>query len=231
MATTTLSVPSIGLQLPKSWGTRQNMIQILSNGFKKYGKFFKQASETSNLPIEVLMSFAVTESNMNPNASTGLTTGMMQWNRADGYANKVLETEYKLGRLSKAEQDILKRKGVKWDSTGKFAPITASQQLDPELNILIGSIYLGQYADSIVKGQQLPAFAVDNGILRIDRMIPLYNTGEGSRYSKEAINKVHATPMETAKNSTGVTSAYINKILGKDGSMDVLTKELASLIS
>jgi len=230
MATSTLSVPAAGLKLPSGWGRRADMIKVMNKGWDKYGKFFKQAAETSKLPVQVIMSFAAVESTMNPSAATGATTGLMQWNRNDGFANKTLETEFKLGRLSDAEKDILKRKGVKWNASGKFQPITASQQLDPELNILIGSIYLGQYADSIVKGQQLTPFAVDNGQLRIDRMIPLYNTGEGSKYSKNAINKVHATPLETALNSPGVTRDYIHKILGVDGAMDVLTNELKDTI-
>ncbi len=231
MATSTLSIPSDGLKLSPSWGNRAVMNQVLTKGWNKFGKFFKQASETSNVPVEVLMSFALVESTMNPNAATGLTTGLMQWNRAPGYADKTLETEFKLGRLSDREKEILKRKGVKWDANGKFTPITAAQQLDPELNILIGSIYIGQYMDSIVKGKALAPFAVDNGVLRIDRIIPLYNTGEGSRFSKDAINKIHPTPLATAQNSTGVTKDYINKILGKDGAMDVLTKELAGKLA
>lgn len=230
MAVSTLSVPTVGLKLPATWGSRPIMEKVLKDGWNKYGKFFKQASELTNVPLSVLMSFAVVESTMNPNAKTGLTSGMMQWNRADGFANKMLETEFKLGRLSEKEKEVLKKKGVKWDANGKFTPITASQQLDPELNILIGAIYLGQYMDSIVKGKELPAFAVEDGILRVDRIIPLYNTGEGSKYSKDAINRVHKTPVETANNATGVTRDYIHKILGKDGSMDVLTKELKDVI-
>jgi hypothetical protein len=230
MAVSTLSVPVAGLKLPSGWGTRKGMIQVLTNGWTKYGKFFKQASDATNVPVQVIMSFAVVESTITPTAATGFTTGMMQWNRDKGYADAVLSTEFKTGRLNDKEKEVLKRKGVKWDAAGKFQPITASQQLDPELNILIGAIYLGQYMDSIIKGKQLPSFAVDNGILRIDRMIPPYNTGEGSNFTKAAINKTHATPLQTAQNSPGVTRDYVNKILGVDGSMDVLTKELKDLI-
>jgi hypothetical protein len=230
MAVSTLSIPSAGLKLPSGWGTRPVMVQVLSKGWKNYGKFFKSVSEMTNVPIQVLMSFAVVESTMNPNASTGDTTGLMQWNRAKGYADAVLTNEFKMGRLNDKEKEVLKRKGVKWDAKGVFQPITASQQLDVELNILIGAIYIGQYMDSIIKGKQLAPFAVDNGQLRIDRIIPPYNTGEGSKFTQEAISKKHATPLQTALNSTGVTKDYINKILGVNGAMDVLTKELKDLI-
>ena len=230
MATSTLSIPSAGLKLPSGWGTRTSMVDVLKKGWTKYGKFFKQASDLTNVPVQVLMSFAVVESTMNPSAKTGFTTGMMQWNRDKGYADVVLSNEFRMGRLSDKEKEVLKRKGVKWDATGKFQPITAEQQLDVELNILIGAIYLGQYMDSIIKGKQLTPFAVDNGALRIDRIIPPYNTGEGSNFSIAAINKTHATPLQTAQNSPGVTRDYINKILGVNGAMDVLTKELKDLI-
>lgn len=230
MAVSTLSIPSAGLKLPSGWGNRTSMVQVLTKGWTKYGKFFKQASELTNVPIQVLMSFAVVESTMNPSAATGFTTGMMQWNRNKGYADAVLSNEFRMGRLSDKEKEVLKRKGVKWDATGKFQEITASQQLDVELNILIGAIYLGQYMDSIIKGKQLAPFTVDNGVLRIDRMIPPYNVGEGSSFAKDAINKVHATPLQTAQNSPGVTRDYVNKILGVNGAMDVLTKELKDII-
>jgi hypothetical protein len=154
----------------------------------------------------------------------------MQWNRDKGYADAVLTNEFRTGRLNDKEKEILKRKGVKWDATGKFQPITAQQQLDVELNILIGAIYLGQYMDSIIKGKQLPPFAVDNGILRLDRIIPPYNTGENSNFTKAAINKIHATPLQTAQNSPGVTRDYVNKMLGVNVAMDVLTKELKDII-
>jgi len=231
MATSTLLVPAAGLKLPSGWGRRADMVNILTKGWNKYGKFFKQAAETSKVPVQVLMSFALVESTMNPSADTGATTGMMQWNRTPGYADKVLTTEFKLGRMSEAEKEILKRKGVKWSSAGVFQPITAAQQLDPELNILIGSIYLGQYADSISKGVQRAPFSVDNGELRIDRIIPLYNTGEGSDDSLNAINKKFATPLLTAQNAKKtITRDYIHKILGVDGAMDVLTKELKDIV-
>lgn len=242
MATTSVvSVPVMGLTAPpKSVGSREYLASVIKKAWTKYGTFFKNASETSKLPVPLLMSWAFVESSFSPTANAGYpiegskyksTAGMMQWDRRKGYADAVLTREFKLGRMSEAEKEVLKRKGVKWTAEGVFSPITEAQALDPELNILIGSIYLGQYADSITgKGQQ-PAFATENGVLRIDRMIPLYNTGEGSKDSLNAISKKFKTALETANNaSRPVTSDYIHKILGKNGTMDVMTKELKDLI-
>lgn len=227
----TIAVPVIGMKSPASKGTRAQMAKSLKGGWDKYGKFFKQAAEASNLPVQLLMSFAFVESTMNPNAATGATTGLMQWNRSPGYADAMLTREFKMGRMNAKEKEILKRKGVKWTADGIFSPITAVQQLDPELNILIGAIYLGQYADSIAKGVQQPIFAVEDGVLRIDRIIPLYNTGEGSSDSLAARSKKWATPVLTASNASNpITRNYGHIILGKDGTMDILTKELKDIV-
>jgi len=240
MATSTVSIPVNGLVAPSGVGSRPVLASAIKNAWIKYGKYFKQASETSNIPIPILMSWAFVESSFKPTANAGYvvegsnyksTAGMMQWDRRKGYADAVLTREYKLGRLSEAEKEILKRKGVKWDANGVFSPITDTQQIDPELNILIGSIYLGQYADSITGKGKLPEFATENGVLRIDRIIPLFNTGENSSDSLAAISKKHATAVQTANNaSRPVTKDYIRKILGTGGTMDVLTKELKDVV-
>ena len=240
MATSTVLVPVSGLKAPKGVGSREALAGAIKKAWNKYGKFFQQASETSKIPIPILMSWAFVESSFNPTANAGYaipgstyksTTGLMQWDRRKGYADKVLTREFKLGRMSEKEKEILKRKGVKWTADGTFSPITETQQIDPELNILIGSIYLGQYADSITGEGQKPAFATENGILRIDRIIPLFNTGENSDDSKDAIAKKHATAVDTASNAKKtVTRDYIHKILGVGGTMDIMSKELKDII-
>ena len=228
MGTYTLSAPISGLNAPKSTtGTREYFASHLRKQWKAYGKYFAPISVMTKVPIEMLVSWAFVESNFNPKANTGATSGMMQWDRREGYADKVLTREFKLGRLSEAEKTLLKKHGVKWSKEGVFSPITAQQQLDPELNILIGAIYLGQYADSIAQGVQKPEFATENGEVRIDRMIPLFNAGENSKDSLNAYSKKFKSPLETANNATAtVTRDYIHKILGKNGSMDLLTAEL-----
>jgi soluble lytic murein transglycosylase-like protein len=229
MATSTVLIPQAGLKLPSKWGRRDNMVTYYKKGLEKYGKFFQQASETSKIPVSLLMAFAIVESGMNPNANTGLTTGMMQWNR--NYADEYLTYEYKLGRMSEKEKEILKRKGLKWDANGKFAPITAQQQLDPELNILIGSIYLGQYADSIIGGKKSKnIWGKDGDIIRLDRIITVYNLGPYHRDSIRAMT-TNTSPLELANSVNNTTSTYIHKILGKDGALDVASKEFKDLIS
>jgi soluble lytic murein transglycosylase-like protein len=224
-----LGVPNLKLQSPEKWGNRKAIKDVISKGWAKYGKYFKQASETSNIPVEILTAFAAVESNITP-AQNGATAGIMQWNRLEGYANKVLSNEFKLGRMSEKEKEILKRKGVKWDANGNFQPITASQQLDPELNILIGSIYIGQYADSLFKGKkEFGNWGMSDDKIHMDRIIVHYNTGGGNKDGELARSgKYSSDQLAGLVNST--TSAYIKKFLGVNGAMDIITSDLKDVV-
>jgi len=135
------------------------------------------------------------------------------------YAKSNLEKEYAEKRLTEAEQKKLASYGIKF-TNGKTRAITNSDQLKAELNILIGSIILGQMADE--------KWATDsNGSLRLDRMIAVYNAGAYGDTGKKARLGEYATPYDLSKAVNPTTSAYINKILGKDGAMDILTSDLA----
>lgn len=230
MALTSVNIPVKELKSPPSWGSREAIKNLIGKGWAKYGKYFQQASQTSNIPVEMLVAFATVESGMNPNAATGPTTGMMQWNRNDGYANAILEYEFKNGRMSEAEKAILKRKGVKWDASGKFAPITAAQQLDPELNILIGSIYLGQYADSMFRGEkESTLWGGKDGVTHLDRIVVVYNTGGGGKDGQKARSgQLDTVSLANSVNPT--SSAYIKKIMGVGGALDIITKEFKGVI-
>lgn len=241
MATSTVLIPQAGLKLPSGWGRRDNMVKMYKDGLLKYGNFFKQASETSKIPVSLLMAFAIVESGLNPKANAGekmegspwrSTAGLTQWDRRKGYADKYLSNEFKLGRMSEKEKEILKRKGVKWDAQGNFAPITAEQQLDPELNILIGSIYVGQYADSIYGGKKDDVeWGKDGDVIRLDRIITVYNRGGGGKDGLNARSKKYPTALALSKVVHPNASTYIHKIMGKDGALDVATKEFKDLIS
>jgi len=233
MALTSINVPIKELKSPPSWGSREAIKNVIGRGWAKYGKFFQQAAQTSNIPVEMLVAFATVESNLNPSAVNPRqpqTTGMMQWNRNDGYANEVLSNEFKTGRMSEAEKAILKRKGVKWDAKGNFAPITAAQQLDPELNILIGSIYLGQYADSLYDGKKDATFwGGKDGITHLDRIIVVYNAGGGGEDGLKARSGKY-NPLQLAKNVNSTSSTYIKKVMGVNGALDIITKEFKGII-
>jgi len=239
MALTSINVPIKELKSPASWGSREAIKNVIGRGWAKFGGFFQQAAKTSNIPVEMLVAFATVESNLNPNAQAGVsmgagqtpsTTGLMQWDRRDGYANEVLTNEFKTGRMSEAEKAILKRKGVKWDAKGNFSPITQAQQLDPELNILIGSIWIGQLADSIFHGEkESTLWGGKDGVTHLDRIIIVYNTGGGGEDGKKArFGNLDTLQLANKVNST--SRAYIKKAMGVDGALDIITKEFKGVI-
>lgn len=232
MAEYTLSVPHQGLTSPTSWGSRASIVGMVDKIITNYGSFLKFASENSKIPVEVLASFIAVESGGNPTAggSSSVTQGLMQFNRT--FAQNFLEAEYRLKRLTPAEKDKLASYGIKFDANGKTRAITQADLVKPELNILIGSILLGQYADSMFDGgKKQGVWAVDgNNNLRLDRMIAVYNAGAYGSIGKAGRLGNHATAKLLADAVPEPTKSYIKKILGVNGAMDVATKEVAPKI-
>jgi hypothetical protein len=233
MATSTVSVPQANLVSPASWGSRDSIVKMVEKIIKNYGKDLKFASENSKIPVEVLAAFIAVESGGNPTAggASSPTQGLMQWNRA--YAKNFLEAEKKLGRLTADEEAKLKSYGITFNPQGLTRVITQADQVKPGLNILIGSILLGQYADSRFDGGKFTGkWAVDDsGQLRLDRIITVYNTGAYGPDGKKARIGNHPTAFALANAVNSTTRAYINKILGKNGAMDVAMTEVQSSIS
>ena len=223
MATSSLPIPSAGLVSPPNWLTRENLVKVLQNIETKYGKYFKFASETSRIPKPILMSFCAVESGGNPTAGSAghITQGLMQWNRQ--YAQAQLEDELAKGRMSPAEKSKLAEYGITFDAKGKTRAITNADQLKPELNILIGSIILGQLIDT--------AWGTDGGVMRLDRVISVYNAGAFGATGKKARLGGHKTPAALAADINATSSAYIKKIMGKNGALEVLTTDLKGKIA
>jgi len=215
MAEVKLVYPATGLTAPSSWGSKESIKKMMETINSKYGTYIDFVSKESNLPKEMIASFIAVESggNATAGASGHITQGLMQWNRT--YAKSQLETEKKLGRMTKAEQDKLATYGIKFDANGKTRAITNADQLKPELNILIGSMLLGQLVDT--------DWGTENGEIKLDRIIAVYNAGAYGDTGKKARSKTYKTPKDLANAVNSTTSAYIKKILGTDGALH-LTK-------
>jgi len=238
MATTTISAPKPNLLSPPSWGSREAVKGQVANIMKKYGSFIKTASENAKIPAQVIASFIAVESGGNPTAggSSSPTQGLMQWNR--NFAKNILETEFRLGRLTPEEKSILAKYGITFNAQGQTRTITQADAIKPELNILIGTILLGQYADSYHDGGKstivggVPRkWAIDDASreLRLDRMIAVYNAGAYGDTGTKARTINHTTAKQLADNVNSVTRSYINKMLGVNGAMDVASTDLKSL--
>jgi len=237
MATYTVSVPKSGLVSPTTWGSRNAVKGQIETILTKYGKFLKFASDNSKLPMEVLASFISVESGGNPTAggSGSITQGLMQWNRDFIWAS--LEAEKRMGRLTPDEEAKLKSFGISYLPSGKLSrKITQADAVKPELNILIGSILLGQYSDGYYDGGKFKKdtagnkinWASDNGELRLDRMIAVYNAGAYGDTGKKAISGGYKDALALANAVNPTTRGYINKMLGLNGALDVSTSDLAT---
>lgn len=228
-----LNVPSKGLTSPTSWGSRASIVGMMKKIMTNYGSFIKTAAENSKLPASVIASFIAVESGGNPTAGGpgSVTQGLMQWNR--NFAKNTLEGEKKLGRLTPDEEATLAKYGIKFDAFGKTRVITQADQVKPELNIVIGSILLGQFVDSLYDGGKFTGkWAIDSGNnLRLDRIIAVYNAGAYGSIGKKARTANYGSASETAANMPEPTKSYIGKILGTNGSLDVATKELADMFA
>lgn len=215
MAQVKLVYPATGLVSPASWGSKESIKKMIDTINSKYGTYIDFVSRESNLPKEMIASFIAVESGGNATAggSGHITQGLMQWNRT--YAKAQLEKELKEGRLSKNEKDKLASYGIKFDANGKTRAITNADQLKPELNILIGSIILGQLVDT--------DWGTEDGEIKLDRVIAVYNAGAYGDTGKKARSKAYKTPKDLASAINANSSAYIKKILGTDGALH-LTK-------
>jgi soluble lytic murein transglycosylase-like protein len=227
MATSTLLIPQTGLTSPTTWyKTRDGLKTEMKKVWDKYGKYFKKFSETSKVPAEVLFAFTMIESGGNPLAGgeTSPTQGLMQWNRtyAAGKGNPdfTLTKEFTKGRLSEVEKEVLKRNNITFDATGNTRSITQKDLQNAELNILIGSIILGQYMDK--------EWGTENGALRMDRVIALYNWGLGG-FTKNNIAKKNL--QEVLASIPTTTKVYVQKMLGLNGTLDIATSDLKEYIA
>jgi len=229
MATLSLNAPVVSpvvLTSPTTWyKTRDGLKKELQKTWANYGTYFKKYAETSKVPAEILLAFTQVESGGNPTAggSNSNTQGLMQWNRlyAGGKGNPdfVLTREFvgKNGksRLSQVEKDALAKFGITFDAKGNTRTITQADLVKPELNILIGSIILGQYIDE--------AWGTDpDGKIRMDRIIAKYNWGIGG-FKKNGIATKDLKGV--LANIPSTTKTYVEKMLGKNGALDIVIND------
>jgi soluble lytic murein transglycosylase-like protein len=223
MGLLSLTIPAVPLQSPSSWGSRASIKGVLEKIWRNYGSYIAESSKNSNIPSNIIASFIAVESAGNPTAGSAghITQGLMQWNR--NYAQAQLKDELAKGRMSDGEKKILTKYGV--ISGNSVRPVTNKDQLIPELNITIGCIVLGQLIDQ--------KWGSENGVFNLDRVIAVYNAGaygDTGKKARQLTNPKLNTPQLLAANVNSITSAYIKKIMGKDGAMDIATSDLKDVI-
>lgn len=225
MATLNITAPVVApvtLLSPTSWyKTRDGLRSQMQKTWDMYGKWFKYYAETSKVPAAILLAFTQVESGGNALAGgdSSVTQGLMQFNRnfaaGSGNADFTLTKEFMKGRLTPAEKEKLASFGITFDAKGNTRKLTQADLKNPELNILIGSITLGQYIDK--------TWGTDNGNIRMDRIIALYNWGLGG-FTRNALDKKDLQGV--LANVPAITKAYIQKMLGKNGALDIAINDL-----
>lgn len=224
MSTINVTIPVVSpvrLLSPTSWyKTRKGLRTEMDKVWEKYGKWFKYYGETSKVSTAILFAFTMAESGGNPlgGGSSSPTQGLMQWNRnfvGGKDPNNVLGKEFLKGRLNPAEKEKLASFGIVFNAKGQTRELTQSDLQNPELNILIGSIILGQYLDT--------KWGTENGQARMDRVIARYNWGpagfDRTKIAQKSLDQV-------LQSVPAVTRVYINKMLGQNGALDIAVNDM-----
>jgi soluble lytic murein transglycosylase-like protein len=185
----------------------------------KYGKIIKNISKITGLNEEIIKSFIFIESAGKEDAETPYAIGLMQVGLAT--ASDALVYEKSSGRLSNDEEEILKKHlGSKMKNLEKLKKnqksigktwIGKKELFNPELNILIGSIIVKQLADEFS----------ENGVPRLDKVAVIYNAGRYGKIAKKTIGHKGSVD-ELVGILPKEPSAYITKLVGTNGLLDIL---------
>lgn len=185
-------------------------IQQIKN---KFGAIISNISKITNLDEYIIYGFAFVESRGNENAVSGKSIGIMQINPST--ANTAIIRENLNKGLTEDEKTILRKYlGIRLDALlkKKFTwdlpanGVTKDDLFEPELNILIASMYINQLIFKTKEGNNI----------RFDKVIWKYNKGEFSIIPIGNIDKVYAGAGTT-------TGKYIRSLIGQKGVLDQLT--------
>lgn len=213
-----LKVPSI---TDKYWA--DNEVPFIKKKMDKieinYGKIIDNTALLTGLDRNIIKSFIFIESGGDNNIVGTYANGLMAIGLAG--ASDTIAYEKSTGRLSDGEAAILKKTlGTRWNPIEKIQPnkrslgytyVTSVDLLNPEFNILVGSLLIKQYIDEF----SLEPF------VRLDKVAVLYNTGRYSSAGKIAIAHTGTTEELISKVPKG-QAAYIKKLLGINGTLDTL---------
>ncbi|MEZ0610437.1 hypothetical protein ACAW74_18125 [Fibrella sp. WM1] len=183
----------------------------------RFGPYIEAAARLTNVPEPVITAFIYIESAGDASANTG-SIGLMQIDHIT--ASEAIYLEKKKGRLTEAEKTVLYRfLGARLDcilkqkSRGQRlacnnqtgVSIKRSELLNPEFNILCGSIYLATLINE----------ETQNGVLRLDKVVARYNRSYDYR-------PVGATADDVIDEVPAVTRAYIKKLVGVNGLLETI---------
>jgi hypothetical protein len=189
----------------------------------QYGSSFKQASQLTNLPIQVLYSFAMVESRGTHNRASGevivtggeKSTGIMQI--SPNMFFEVYLKEIKDGRISdELKRFVRKYVDIDFDAQKPYTSATDIQR--QKVFNALKNIPFNILASSIVLRRLLEESANQDMTMRLDKAIVKYNVG---MYSKPTRTDEYKSGDTTAllRVVPSITKDYITNIVGKNGAM------------
>ena len=197
---------------------KETEIPLIKNNIasinSKYGSYIRSASVYNKIPKELIEAFIFIESGGNEKAvSSANAVGLMQLTIQT--ANDVVRRDYKNKKFTNAEYSILKKyigeqnaKNLLLSPMGKTDVFIIKEHLfKPELNIMLGTAYLGQIVDKLKSENDL----------RLDKAIILYNRGF---YTNK--NNLLGDYEQLLNNQPTETKNYILKLVAKNGVLDII---------
>jgi hypothetical protein len=207
---------------------QKELVTEVPRMINQYGKYFDVASRLTNIPIQVLYSFAMVESRGNHNTTNGnvivtgneRSTGIMQI--SPNMFFEVYLKEIKDGRISDALKSYVRKYvDIDFDRIQKYATATPTQ-FEIVSNAL-KTIQFNILASAIVLRRLLEESANKDMTMRMDKVIVKYNVG---MYSQPTRTNEYKSGDTTAllRVVPSVTKKYITNIVGKNGVMYYLIK-------
>lgn len=219
MAESTIPIPMTARSFYTDNAQVQNKTRIAQIA-KKWFNEIKLAETLTNVPGSIILSVIFTESGGNATViSSAGAAGLMQLKPQTG--NDIIHLEKKAGRLSAEEIEVLRKHlGARLDGPLKqkylshkikennFSGnvITRADLQNPELNILLGSIYLGILIDQ----------HTENGVLRLDKVVMRYNQGYFFKIPQGDVERT----LDFAKGRSKEAYSYVLKVVGKNGLLE-----------
>jgi len=216
VAAINIKIPATQLQYYKE-SDRPAIQKSLIEINNKYGKSIAKISKATAVPEALVLSFIFIESRGGNNAVNGNSYGLMQINTTS--ATDLLHLAHTNNLLTSEIQYMLRKHiGNRLDTILKMQymnqyglQVTASDLQQPELNILIGTLYLRLLID----------YFTENKTIRLDKVVACYNMGFGWR--TKLTGPDYETIEKMTSNLNSITGSYILKLLGKNGTLDILT--------
>lgn len=214
---------SVNLKIPAIQDTFYNATQApqvrraLESINARFGSIIRNVSTLTKVPEILITSFIFIESGGDDKVpSTGVerATGLMQISPATVYDTINIEIRQK--RLSTGEANIINKYIPNFRTTMRRPYSQVRQSIinalrNNEFNILLGTMYMGQLIDINKKGNDL----------RLDKVVVQYNQGRFSPVTK-SIDWKTLSKQELYKRLNKTTQAYVVKLIGVNGTLDLL---------